>query len=110
MASKRAKRARMRSRKKRKHGRSLRVERLEGRRLLAADMLHNAFRPADINDDGVINPLDVMMAIERLRTGRGSEAGNSFYDVNNDGRFNVADPLGAVDSFRRSRRGPPGRS
>lgn len=107
MAKRKSRRALLRARCAAR-ARTLRLEQLEVRRLLAADAMHNLVRPADINDDGRVDAADIFMAVERIRDRHPSDGNHrdGYFDVNGDGRFNVADPLSAIDSFRRGRGEP----
>ena len=80
--------------------RGLRMELLEGRQLLAADLsLHNRLIPEDVNKDFTVSPLDALLVINALnRRGKGGGEGeassaNRFVDVSGDG---IVSPLDAL--------------
>jgi uncharacterized protein GlcG (DUF336 family) len=88
----------------RKISRTLRMENLERRELLAVaagTSLHNAVLPADVNNDLLVTPLDalvVLNTIGRQQTGEAEAqlAGATpaqFPDVNNDGEVTPLDAL-----------------
>lgn len=112
-----ARRAALRSRRLNSPHRDRRVlfaEQLEGRALMAADVMvsdfWNASRPADVNADGAVAPLDALLIVNELnsygtRSVMGPQAGggggegespsvNRYYrDVNNDGMISPLDAL-----------------
>lgn len=71
---------------------------------------HNSLNPADVNDDGVVSPLDPILVINELNSGRLNTASNAvlpvappnvteFIDVNNDGRFSPVDAIEAINQI-----------
>ncbi len=106
--------------RKRQHA-TLRVETLERRELLAADLLHNALIPPDVNGDFRVSTLDLLGVVNKLNAQSratqtsalsGGEAEQSALtaqstatsfnrpDVNNDGRVSLLDLLGVVNTLR----------
>lgn len=91
--------------------RKLRMESLEGRRLLAADLgvdptpFHNPLIAEDVNYDFNISPLDALLVINELNAegSRGLESGpvdpqgKSFIDVSGDGELSPLDALMIVN-------------
>jgi len=92
--------------------RSLMGEKLEERALLAGDAMNphfvsdfwNPIRPADVNNDGLVAPIDALVVINKLNAegagelpqGSSGESDGSprlYYDVNNDGFLSPIDPL-----------------
>lgn len=65
----------------------------------------NADNPNDINDDGRITPLDVLLLLNELSKGGSrelpmpspGEEPPPYYDVNGDGYISPLDPLGAIN-------------
>lgn len=87
-------------------------ERLEERSLLAGDVMNahfvsdfwNPVRPTDVNNDGLVSPIDALVVINKLNAegahklpqGSSGESDGSprlYYDVNNDGFLSPIDPL-----------------
>ncbi len=83
--------------------RGLRMEMLEGRRLMAADTLplHNGLIATDVNKDFTVSPLDALLVINALHkqsagqsaSGEGEGSKPSFVDVSGDG---IVSPLDAL--------------
>ncbi len=102
---------RNRSEKSAKQGwvkRMLRLEALEQRQLMAADIMpfHNSLVAADVNGDFSISPLDALVVINRLNTqGSGTLAGqaptdaNSFVDSDNDNSLSPLDALVVINAI-----------
>lgn len=86
--------------------RRLRVESLEDRRLLAAD-LHNFLAPLDVNDDGRVSALDGLLIINHLnsqdRSYTPSNSSSPFLDVTDDGRVSAIDALAVINELNRGR-------
>ena len=82
------------------------IELLERRLLLASDW-QNPFRPRDVDRDGLVGPLDVLVGINRLNSAslgallpyRESDSEEPFYDVDGDGRHSPLDVLVVVNSL-----------
>ena len=94
-------------RQKHRNIRRLRSEALETRQLLAADMMpfaHNHFDPEDVNDDGVVAPIDALMVINSMNRNAPSDTAG-FIDVNNDGFRSPMDALMVIN--RLNRQNPP---
>ena len=95
-----AKQQRCKQTRAQKH-RGLRMEMLEGRRVMAADSLplHNGLIAEDVNKDFSVSPLDALLvinALHRQANGSGEGEGSSataFVDVSGDG---VVSPLDAL--------------
>ena len=95
------------------------IERLERRELLAADLafLHNPVDPVDVNDDGVVEPMDMLLVVNELNaiTGSGAEeranrspVGRGFFDVNADLQVTPLDALTVLNHLNRGgHRGGP---
>lgn len=85
--------------------RSLRIEFLESRSLMASDMLvgmrHNLLNPSDVNMDGASSPIDALMIIDELnRSDRSfSQASRMMADTNNDGYVSPVDALVVIDTL-----------
>ncbi|HUP80994.1 MAG TPA: dockerin type I domain-containing protein, partial [Pirellula sp.] len=102
---------RNRSEKSAKQGwvkRMLRLEALEQRQLMAADIMpfHNSLVAADVNGDFSISPLDALVVINRLNAqGSGPLAGqaptdaNSFVDSDNDNSLSPLDALVVINAI-----------
>jgi len=76
--------------------RGLRIEPLESRQLLAADVFQNPIDPYDVNNDGTHSPGDVLMVINSINgTGGEGESGGrpKFLDVSGDGLLAPNDVL-----------------
>ncbi len=86
-----------------KRKRSLRLETLETRHLMAG--WHNLSLPADVNGDGLVAPSDALAVINTLaREGKTSieltgttGANGPFLDVDNNGRVTPSDALGVLN-------------
>ncbi len=91
--------------------RELRAEVLETRQLLAANIFHNADLPADVNQDGIVTPHDVLTIVNgmnRQAAGTADAAGDSqsadtprMTDVNNDGQESPLDALIVINRLNR---------
>lgn len=81
--------------------RRLRLEALEDRRLMAADMVveQNPFDPVDVNNDGTISVRDMMPIIQSMQGRPVDEA--MFLDTDGDQRVSLRDALRVVNEFRR---------
>jgi len=86
----------------------LRLEALEQRQLMAADIMpfHNPLIATDVNGDFSISPLDALVVINRLNSqGSGSLSGqtrndtNSFVDTDNDNRLSPLDALVVINAI-----------
>ncbi len=85
--------------------RSLRVESLERREMMATDVAairHNMLVPTDVNGDFDISPVDALQVINALnRQSRGALSSNaSMYDVNNDGALSPIDALMVINRLK----------
>ncbi len=84
------------------------IERLEPRTLLASDY-QNVFLPPDVNDDGEIAPLDVLVVINQLRrSGSGplpilgvGERPSAFVDTSGDRELAPLDVLLVINEMNR---------
>ncbi|MCO6455742.1 MAG: phosphatase PAP2 family protein [Pirellulaceae bacterium] len=80
------------------------IERLEPRALLAADF-HNAFNPFDVNDDGLVAPVDALVVIHDLNLhgarslASGAAAPRTMVDVSGDGQSSPLDALLVVNQL-----------
>lgn len=102
------------SRKRSKVRRRLRIESLESRRLLAANLFHNERLPEDVNEDGQVSAIDVLTIVNEMnRLSQGLAAGNGqpaergsgrMTDVNNDGHDTPLDALMVINRLNRSHR------
>ncbi|RMF44005.1 MAG: hypothetical protein D6753_03625, partial [Planctomycetota bacterium] len=84
--------------------RRLRHESLEGRRLLAADLLHNFLEPADVNDDRVVSAVDALVVVNHLNAGGGDIEGTADspkIDVNGDASVTPLDALQVINKLNR---------
>ena len=85
--------------------RTLRLESLESRSLLAADtfvgMRHNLMNPSDVNMDGTASPIDALMIIDEInRSGRPNASQSPMMaDTNNDGFVSPVDALVVIDTL-----------
>ena len=85
--------------------RTLRLESLESRSLLAADtfvgLRHNLMNPSDVNMDGTASPIDALMIIDELnRSGQSSGSQSPMMaDTNNDGFVSPVDALIVIDNL-----------
>ncbi|WP_149496479.1 dockerin type I domain-containing protein [Roseiconus lacunae] len=105
------------TRRLKKQRRRPRVERLERRHLLAANLFHNELLPEDVNEDGQVSPLDALTVITRLGRQHGDNASTSkdprprepgrMTDVNNDGRDSPIDALLVINRLSRDRHAHP---
>ncbi|MEZ6136989.1 MAG: dockerin type I domain-containing protein [Pirellulaceae bacterium] len=84
-------------------------ERLESRQLLAGDW-HNANLRCDVDDSGLVTPLDVLLVINFInnagvRTLVPNTRGDSefFVDVSNDGLLSAVDVLQVINTLNESR-------
>ena len=89
--------AQARGRHHRKH-RRLCFERVESRRLLAADM-NRGFEPMDINEDGDLSAGDALMLINRISRHRNGESSPApaKMDLNGDGDITAADVIQIIN-------------
>ncbi len=66
---------------------------------------HNVFLPSDVNDDGVVSPVDVLMVVDVLyQAGKGTNVlknSQLFVDVNADGVVSPLDALMVIDELRK---------
>jgi VCBS repeat-containing protein len=78
---------------------------LEPRNLLAADWLHNADMPTDVNNDHQLTPIDALIVINELNDSGGSSrravaaTGPMFYDVNGDESLTPIDALMVINAL-----------
>ncbi|TWU44589.1 Dockerin type I repeat protein [Rubripirellula tenax] len=107
--------AHSRKRSSKKNSRSLRLESLERRNLLAGDVFHNYLSPSDVNNDNQVSAVDALTVINHLNhlnhlrrteaSGEGEQVGSSaFADVNDDGRTSAIDALMAINQLNREAR------
>jgi Ca2+-binding RTX toxin-like protein len=68
--------------------RSLRLEKMEQKRLLAGDVAQNDIEPLDVNDDQAITALDALNVINGMWAGNKAKG---FLDVNGDGKVTTND-------------------
>ncbi|MEO8493500.1 MAG: tandem-95 repeat protein [Planctomycetota bacterium] len=91
--------------RQRRSNRCLRTEQLEGRMLLAGDLLHNDLNSADVNNDGHIAPNDALAVINEINKresgvgGEGSSSVPMYYDTSNDGLLSAIDVLITVNAL-----------
>ncbi len=107
------------SRRKHIPTKRVRLEQLERRELLAADldfMQQNPVDPLDVNDDSLVTALDALTVINEMNdrnAGRQNprrEGSRRFLDVNNDGLLTAMDVLNIINGInRRNRDGGPSR-
>ncbi len=84
--------------------RRIRVEALERRELMAADLRgfqHNRFDPEDVNDDGAVSAADVLIVINSMNRNAEPESTN-FIDVNEDGQRSPLDALLVINRLNRA--------
>lgn len=80
--------------------RTLRAESLESRSLMAADVAHNFLMPHDVNDDGNVSPIDVLVVINRLNGNDDLPGGErEFHDVDDDSRLTPLDVLNVINDL-----------
>ncbi len=92
--------ARRRARSRARQRRFLKIESLENRMLLAGDW-HNAAMAGDVNDDGLVTPMDALLVINKLiDEGPGplpqlaaGDTAEAFYDSSNDDYLAPVDAL-----------------
>ncbi len=87
-----------------RRGRSLRMESLERRNLLAGDGFHNFIEPADVNNDEAVSAVDALTIINSLNRSQefGEEIGStsdSYLDVNDDGYASAVDALMVINQL-----------
>lgn len=86
---------------------SLRVETLESRRLLAAEAFHNFLNPLDVNDDQLVSPVDALSIINHINRTvdqsleTGLQIRDRFLDVNDDMRVTPIDALRVINHLNR---------
>jgi peroxidase len=71
--------------------------------LLAADFQpfhHNRFDAEDVNDDGLVSPMDALMVINAINQ-RSQRDDLNFIDVNNDGLLSPQDALFVINRLNR---------
>jgi hypothetical protein len=94
--------------KRNRNRRSLRIESLENRNLLAADLfLHNQAMPEDVNGDQYVSPMDALAIINQLNaTGYSASLGEGeagapsmFLDVNGDSQVSPIDALSVINTL-----------
>lgn len=91
----------------------MRLEQLERRELLAADLgfvRHNAIEPMDVNNDAFVTPLDALDIVNELNLrseGRRGATGDRerFMDVNNDQALTPIDALTVINGLNERARG-----
>lgn len=87
---------------------SLRVESLEPRRLLAAEGFHNFLSPLDTNDDQVVSPLDALSIINFVNRSTDQQQDavadlrGLYLDVNDDSRVTPIDALRVINDLNRN--------
>ena len=97
---------------RRSRTRSLRLESLETRQLLAGiNAYHNTFEPLDVNDDSYVAPIDAVIIINQLNGSASVDldvegdlpAGFvGFVDVDNDMVLSPADALNVINGLNRN--------
>ncbi len=95
--------------RRRQPRRTLQVESLETRKLLAADFfrLQNPVDSADVNDDGAVAPTDVLAIVNEINAPRGDRGDRPFYfDVNGDGTLTPFDALMVMNRINQRSGGP----
>jgi hypothetical protein len=90
---------------RRTHRRALKVESLEERRLLASAW-QNPMVPADVNDDSVVSPVDLLIVINELKRNGTRELGTrtidtsiGFVDISGDGILSPLDVLQGINAL-----------
>lgn len=56
----------------------------------------------DLNNDGIVNMVDVILLATAFGATRGTEKYNAAYDLNNDGAINMADVLIIAENFNKT--------
>jgi len=86
--------------------RGLSIESLEERRLLASDW-QNPIEPADVNDDSIVSPIDLLLVINDIRKSGSRVLDASsldtttlFVDVSGDGILSPIDVLQGINALR----------
>ena len=99
---KRQRRSSQRNRQVPSRNRPLRMESLEGRLMLAADLaaFQNPFNASDVDNDEHITPRDALIVINLINIPemRGDVVGG-FIDVNDDDSISTHDALGVIDTL-----------
>lgn len=80
------------------------LEKLEERRLLVSDW-QNPLSQFDVNNDGFVSPIDVLIGVNRLNRHEGDlgqhNQGDPFYDTNGDREHSPADILWVVNEINQ---------
>lgn len=99
-----------RRRRQKSMQRTLRLESLESRMLLAADFLRlqNPVEPMDVNNDGQVAPLDILAIVNEINSPQQQRGERPvFFDVNGDGLLSPFDALMVMNQLnRRPHAGP----
>ncbi len=102
-----------RENKRKRTQRRIKAEALETRQLMAANIFHNAQLPEDVDQDGIVAPIDALAIINQLnRQARyansdslaGARDVGHMTDVNNDGQDTPLDALMVINRLNRERR------
>ncbi len=92
--------------RQRRGNRLLHSEQLEGRVLLAANILHNQLTAEDVNNDGHVVAGDVLAVVNALKSGshqsEGEDGSPMYYDVNDDGSLAPSDALAVINKILRA--------
>ncbi|MDA1051519.1 MAG: dockerin type I domain-containing protein [Planctomycetota bacterium] len=79
---------------------------MEARHLLAADGWYNVDLPADVNDDGLVTPVDALLVANVVYANEGGSVmltadnpASVYPDVNNDGQIGMADMTAVTNEF-----------
>jgi hypothetical protein len=90
------------TRKIRTFRRKLFSEKLEGRAMMASDVMHNFIFPHDVDDDGSVTPLDALIVINHLNRGGADDSVSSarqFHDVDDDSKLSPLDALALINDL-----------
>lgn len=98
------------SSKPHRQNKSMRLEQLENRQLLAADLtiFHNTTEPLDVNNDAVVSAVDALRVVNELNFQRdgNSPRPDGFLDVNNDRALTPVDALMVINGINERQRVP----
>ena len=91
--------------RKRLGHRRIRIETLESRTLMAADVFQNPIDANDVNDDGDVTPADALVVLNRIQRGGENDAGRDrmYADVSGDGALSPQDALRVINRIDRDR-------
>ncbi|WP_417736956.1 dockerin type I domain-containing protein [Rosistilla oblonga] len=96
------------NRRRYKTRRRCRVEMLDKRQLLAANIFHNELIPEDVNEDGIVTAVDALTILNQMNRqssndgdGQTASGPGRKTDVNNDGQQSPIDALMVINRLNR---------